>query len=116
MTTVDDLLAAARARLDRVSPSEAAKLAADGALLVDLLPSSRTRLGSARGMRELPESSVDDAMAVGVADQARAFARAVRGEAVDIPGAQASVRATDVGRAVIAATASGGKVEVVRAT
>ncbi len=38
MTTVDDLLAAARARLDRVSPSEAAKLAADGALLVDTRP------------------------------------------------------------------------------
>ena len=91
-------------------------LGSNGALLVDLLPSSRTRLGSARGMRELPESSVDDAMAVGVADQARAFARAVRGEAVDIPGAQASVRATDVGRAVIAATASGGKVEVARST
>jgi myo-inositol 2-dehydrogenase / D-chiro-inositol 1-dehydrogenase len=88
-------------------------LGSNGALLVDLLPSSRTRLGSARGMRELAESSVDDAMAVGVADQARAFAKAVRGEAVDIPGAQASVRATEVGRAVIQATGSGGKVAVV---
>ena len=38
MTTVDDLLAAARARLDRVFPSEVAKLAADGALLVDTRP------------------------------------------------------------------------------
>jgi predicted dehydrogenase len=91
-------------------------LGSNGALLVDLLPLSRTRLGSARGMHELPESSVDDAMAVGVADQARAFSRAVRGEAVDIPGAQASVRATDVGRAVIAATASGSKVEVARSS
>jgi len=88
-------------------------LGSDGALLVDLLPSSRTRLGSVRGMRELAESSVDDAMAVGVADQARAFARAVRGEAVDIPGAQASVRATQVGRAVIEATGSGGRIAVV---
>jgi predicted dehydrogenase len=87
-------------------------LGSNGALLVDLLPSSRTRLGSARGMQELAESSVDDAMAVGVADQARAFARAVRGEAVDVPGAQASVRATEVGRAVIEATGSGGKVAV----
>jgi predicted dehydrogenase len=91
-------------------------LGSNGALLVDLLPFSRTRLGSARGMHELPESSVDDAMAVGVADQARAFSRAVRGEAVAIPGAQASVRATDVGRAVIAATASGSKVEVARSS
>ena len=38
MTTVDDLLAAARARLDRVSPAEAAKLVVDGALLVDTRP------------------------------------------------------------------------------
>ena len=38
MTTVDDLLAAARVRLDRVSPVEAAKLAVDGALLVDTRP------------------------------------------------------------------------------
>jgi predicted dehydrogenase len=85
-------------------------LGSNGALLVDLLPSSRTRLGSVRGMRELTESSVDDAMAVGVADQARAFARAIRGEAVEVPGAEASVRATDVGRAVTEAAASGGKV------
>ena len=38
MTTVDELLATARARLDRVSPDEAAKLVADGALLVDTRP------------------------------------------------------------------------------
>ena len=31
MTTVDDLLAAARARLDRVGPHRAAELVADGA-------------------------------------------------------------------------------------
>ncbi len=91
-------------------------LGSNGALLIDLLPSSRTRLGSVRGMRELAESSVDDAMAVGVADQARAFAHAVRGETVDVPGAEASVRATEVGRAVIAASGSGGKIRVVRPT
>jgi rhodanese-related sulfurtransferase len=38
VTTVDELLATARARLDRVSPDEAAKLVADGALLVDTRP------------------------------------------------------------------------------
>ena len=38
MTTVDDLLAAARARLDRVGPARAAELAADGAQLVDTRP------------------------------------------------------------------------------
>jgi rhodanese-related sulfurtransferase len=38
MTTVDDLLAAARARLDRVDPHRAAALAAEGAHLVDTRP------------------------------------------------------------------------------
>jgi rhodanese-related sulfurtransferase len=38
MTTVDDLLAAARTRLDRVDPQRAAALAAAGAHLVDTRP------------------------------------------------------------------------------
>jgi rhodanese-related sulfurtransferase len=38
MTTVDDLLTAARARLDRVDPQRAAALAAEGAHLVDTRP------------------------------------------------------------------------------
>ena len=38
MTTVDELLATARARLDRVTPDEAAKLVDGGALLVDTRP------------------------------------------------------------------------------
>jgi len=38
MTTVDDLLAAARTRLDRVDPLRAAALAANGAYLVDTRP------------------------------------------------------------------------------
>ncbi len=36
--TIDDLLAAARARLDRVDPHRAAALMADGAILVDTRP------------------------------------------------------------------------------
>jgi rhodanese-related sulfurtransferase len=38
MTTIDDVLAAARARLDRVDPQQAAALAAGGAHLVDTRP------------------------------------------------------------------------------
>jgi rhodanese-related sulfurtransferase len=38
MTTVDDLLAAARARLDRVEPRRAADLVEGGAILVDTRP------------------------------------------------------------------------------
>jgi rhodanese-related sulfurtransferase len=37
-TTVDELLAAARARLDRVGPDKAAALVAEGARLVDTRP------------------------------------------------------------------------------
>jgi rhodanese-related sulfurtransferase len=38
MTTIDELLAAARARLNRVSPDKAAALVAEGAVLVDTRP------------------------------------------------------------------------------
>jgi scyllo-inositol 2-dehydrogenase (NAD+) len=75
-------------------------LGSDGALLIDLLPTSRARIGTAAGMQELAGSAVEDAMAAGVAEQARAFAAAVRGEAVDVPTATASIRSTLVGRAV----------------
>ena len=87
-------------------------LGSQGALLVDLLPTSRTRLGDASGVRELPESAVEDAMAAGVAAQVRAFAAAVRGEAVDVPGAAASIRSSEVGQAVMAAARSGRPVDV----
>jgi rhodanese-related sulfurtransferase len=50
MTTVDDLLAAARARLDRVDPQRAAELAAEGAHLVDTRPQwQREKEGSLPG-------------------------------------------------------------------
>jgi rhodanese-related sulfurtransferase len=50
MTTVDDLLAAARARLDRVDPQRAAALAAEGAHLVDTRPQwQRDQEGSIPG-------------------------------------------------------------------
>ena len=42
-------------------------------------------------------------MAAGVAGQARAFAAAARGAAVDVPTAEASGRATLIGQAVIEA-------------
>lgn len=38
MTTIDELLAAARARLDRPDPHRAAAMVADGAILVDTRP------------------------------------------------------------------------------
>jgi predicted dehydrogenase len=82
-------------------------LGSNGALLIELLPVSRTRLGTPSGMHELADSVVDDAMAAGVAEQARAFAAAVRGDVVDVPRAEASQRATRVGRAVMEAATTG---------
>ncbi len=50
MTTVDDLLAAARARLQRVAPAQAAAEHAGGALLVDIRPAwQRARDGEVPG-------------------------------------------------------------------
>ena len=50
MRTVDELLDEARASLRRVTPGEAARAAADGAMLVDIRPSEqRSRDGSIPG-------------------------------------------------------------------
>ncbi len=87
-------------------------LGSNGALLVDLLPTSRTRLGDAGGVRELPSSMAEDAMAAGVAAQAVAFAEAIAGGDVDVPLADCSVRATRIGYAVIEAGSTGRAVEL----
>jgi predicted dehydrogenase len=87
-------------------------LGSAGALLIETLPSGRARIGTAAGMQVLPESEVDDVMRDGVAGQARAFAAAIRGAAGDVPTADASSRATRVGRAVIEASHTGAAVEI----
>ena len=87
-------------------------LGSDGVLLIDALPSGRTRIGTSAGMRVLAGSEVDDVMAAGVAEQTRAFAAAVRGAPVEIPDAEASGRATRIGQAVIEAARTGRAVEI----
>lgn len=76
-------------------------LGSEGAIFVDLLPSSRTRLATAAGFETVVETP--DAFYSGILAQAEAFAAAVRGAAVEIPLAVASTRAVAVGRAVQAA-------------
>jgi len=50
MTTIDELLAAARAGLDRVQPQDLERAIADGALLIDLRPvEERERDGDLTG-------------------------------------------------------------------
>jgi predicted dehydrogenase len=87
-------------------------LGANGALLIDALPSGRTRIGTGAGLHTLAGSEVDDVMAVGVAEQARAFAAAVRGAGNGVPGAAASGRATRIGRAVMEAASTGSPVDI----
>jgi scyllo-inositol 2-dehydrogenase (NAD+) len=88
-------------------------LGSDGAVLIDGLPAGRTRIGTRSGLRVLAESEVDDVMASGVAEQARAFAAAARGAAGEIPTADASGRATLIGQAVIEAARTQRAVELV---
>ncbi len=54
MTTVDELLAAARARLDRPDPQRAAELVAAGAILVDTRP----------GWQRAEEGELPDALVI----------------------------------------------------
>ncbi len=72
-------------------------LGEQGAIFVDLLPVGRTRLATADGMEVVPGSETEDAFAAGIRGQAEAFARAVAGEDVDIPLADASTRAVATG-------------------
>jgi rhodanese-related sulfurtransferase len=58
--TVDDLLTAARARLDRVHPYQAAEELKAGALLVDIRPSEqRRREGAIPGARVLERNVLE---------------------------------------------------------
>ncbi|MCP4228500.1 MAG: Gfo/Idh/MocA family oxidoreductase [Actinomycetia bacterium] len=82
-------------------------LGSDGALFVDILPTGRARLATGEGIGVLPGSETDDATSAGVIAQAMAFATLVRGAEVDYPDALDSVRATEVGLAVIRSGASG---------
>ncbi len=75
-------------------------LASGGAVFVETLPVGRVTLGTASGLVEQAEGRCSDAMAAGVAAQARSFARAVRTGGAGVPGAEASARATEIGRLV----------------
>ena len=89
-------------------------LGSQGALLIDLLPTGRARLGDASGLHELGEAAVENAMAVGVAEQARAFGAAVRGRSVEVPDAAASIRSSEIGQAVMDAARTGRPVDLAR--
>lgn len=75
-------------------------LASEGAVFVEVLPVGRAVLGTASGLTEQVEGRCDDAMVAGVAGQARAFVRAVRSGGGDVPGAEESARAVEIGQIV----------------
>lgn len=87
-------------------------LGEQGAIFVDLLPTGRTRIADANGMRDVPKSHCQDATLAGVVAQAQAFARRIGGEALEVPGADTSARSTHVGHAVIESAATGREVAV----
>ncbi len=87
-------------------------LGSNGALLIDLLPSGRVRLGTSEGMIDLEGVGVDDVTATGVANQAAAFAAAIRGTGPAGPGALASARATLIGHAVRESMETGASVDI----
>ncbi len=78
-----------------------------GAIFIDLLPTGRTRLATASGVEIVAGSETEDAFGVGILRQAEAFARAVGGDPVDIPGASASTRAVATGLAIQRAAGAG---------
>ncbi len=82
-------------------------LGSDGAVFVELLPTSRARIGDRDGLRTLPGSEVDDAFVAGVTAQLDAFVRAVRGEPVPHAGARESARATRAGHLATASARDG---------
>jgi predicted dehydrogenase len=87
-------------------------LGSQGALLIDLLPVGRVRLGTSDGMVDLDGVDVDDVTGSGVANQAEAFAAAIRGSGPAGPGAIASARATLIGRAVQDSIRTGEAVDI----
>ncbi len=87
-------------------------LGSEGAIFVDMLPTARTRLADRSGVRVVAESEVDDAVAAGVAEQARIFAARVDGAEVDAPGALESGRAVHVAHRLEEAIRRGGPVAV----
>lgn len=89
-------------------------LGSNGALLIDLLPSGRARLGTSEGMIDLEGVGVDDVIATGVANQAAAFVAAIRGTGPAGPGALASARATLIGHAVRESMETGAAVDIER--
>lgn len=75
-------------------------LGSDGAVMVEMYPTGRARIGDRNGLRTIEGSEAAAAADAGLAAQAVAFARAVGGDTSGIPGAAESNRAVRIAIAV----------------
>jgi predicted dehydrogenase len=75
-------------------------LGSEGALFVDTLPRGRLRVGTRNGLETVWEDKDDDSFLSAVARELAAFTLAVGGGGgIKLPGAAASIRATELGMA-----------------
>ncbi len=81
-----------------------------GAVLVESEPHGRTRVGTRAGLETLPAGDAEATFLEGITGGLAAFASAVRGAEIELPGAAESARALRIARAAQASTASGAPV------
>lgn len=77
-----------------------------GAVLVESEPRGRTRVGTSAGLIELPASATKSTFLEGITGGLAAFASAVRGAPISLPGAADSARALRIAQAAQASTAT----------
>ncbi len=75
-------------------------LGSEGALFVDTVPTGRLRLGTRDGLATIWEQPGEDSFLAGIAQELAAFTLALDGSGdLGLPGAEASIRATELGGA-----------------
>ena len=75
-------------------------LGSDGALFIETVPTGRLRLGRRGGIETVWADPEPDSFTAGIARELAAFTRAIRAkDASAVPGAAASIRASELGRA-----------------
>ena len=83
-------------------------LGSEGALFIDTVPTGRLRLGKRGGIETVWEDPEPDSFTAGIARELGAFTLAIRAQdASAVPGAAASIRASELGRAAARSAVSG---------
>jgi predicted dehydrogenase len=83
-------------------------LGSDGALFIETIPTGRLRLGKRGGIETVWEDPEPDSFTAGIGRELGAFTLALQArDASGVPGAAASIRASELGRAAARSAASG---------